>query len=70
MQRLDSDTIEVRYQRGDKATSYDFEETFTKDYLNIKPDVNIENLYAEWSKADPKYFGKIATPLVGMRCLR
>ena len=45
-----------------------FKTIFVDEYLNSK--VNIEKLYAVWSKRDPKYFAPIAKPLVGVRCLR
>jgi hypothetical protein len=46
----------------------DFQKEFLDEYLNRK--INVADEYALWSKNDPKYFAKIATPLQGMRCLR
>ena len=39
-----------------------------KEYLNL--DVDITSLYKEWSERDPVFFGVIASPLLGIRCLR
>ena len=42
--------------------------TAFSEYLNL--DCKVSELYADWSKRDPSYFGKIASPLHGVRCLR
>ncbi len=53
----------------DDAKLVAFKQSFVKDYLNIG-NANVEDLYKQWSERDPKFFGKIASPLVGIRCLR
>jgi N-glycosylase/DNA lyase len=53
----------------DDAKLAAFRESFTKEYLNIGK-ANVEELYNTWSDRDPKFFGKVASPLVGIRCLR
>lgn len=45
-----------------------FRKRFETEYLNS--DVSVAELYTDWSERDPKYFGAIAKPLLGMRCLR
>ena len=45
-----------------------FRKLFVDEYLHSA--ACVEDLYAEWSRRDPKYFEPIAKPLIGMRCLR
>ena len=44
-----------------------FEKEF-RAYLNL--DQSVTKLYEEWSRRDPEFFAKIATPMIGIRCLR
>ena len=46
-----------------------FKDNFIKNYLNIN-NVSMAELYKIWSERDKKYFAQIASPLVGIRCLR
>jgi len=67
MQRKNnSDDVSVDVEPYPTNTD-DFELNF-RSYLNL--DVDVKELYKEWSKRDPKYFGVIAQPLLGIRCLR
>jgi len=46
----------------------DFKKQFVVEYLNSS--VDVKRQYEIWSLREPKYFGKVAEPLKGMRCLR
>jgi len=71
MKRSSPEEVEVTVQTAealDDAGFAAFQTAFRKDYLNL--DVNVSQLYKQWSEADPKLFGVIATKLFGIRCLR
>ena len=67
MQRVTPNSVNVTVEPSPEDMG-DFQNQFLDEYLNRK--VKVADLYKLWSKKDPKYFAKIADPLLGMRCLR
>ena len=72
LHRLTDEEVEVTVQTQDDwddAKLSAFRQSFVTEYLNVG-NANVEELYKTWSERDPKFFGKVASPLVGIRCLR
>ena len=65
--RISADLVEMK--SAPEMPSQIVSDEFLGNYFRF-PAVKVEDLYQEWTKMDPVYFGKVGKHLPGVRCLR